>query len=715
MKLICPDCGKQYDSGKFCSECGTKLQEAVSELVCPSCGTKVKSGKFCPECGTKLTEQSIAPTEILLENTSEPKFNEKDPRFAKYYDRKGFPRTIPQEEYAVAIEELTPFVEQNNAEAKMLLGYIQGCNGNSQGAHYMKEAEKAGDKIAYYLMGILYFYGSDIVEQNHSEAERRMLEAYQEYKNGEMAGFLAQLYTFSEEICDYSKAFKFATIAAEDDEMIGYQTLGALYLNGWGVEKNVELALENYKMAAAHGNEMAMNQIGYIFSDEWVEADYAQAFFWFNEASKKNSDVGMYNLGMCYKNGWGVEVDAEIAAEWFKKAADMGYVEAMCELGDYYQDTLFDIDKSKMWFLKAAELGSSDAQNRLGVFYANDINPDYAEAVKWFKKAMEQNQPNAFRNYAWCLWNGNGVEANKELAIEMMQQAISLGHPDAEKELQEMQGGNVDETIDKANEDFQNGKKKEAVAIYKRYAEEGNLRAMAYLGLHTLEGAGVKQNLKLGTEWLTNAANAGNSFACCRLVEAYSGADYNGKSVKADTKLAKKYLELAKTAGADENEIKVLEKPLIPSGEFSNIQIKSDVTINGSLGFQVSGRLVVKGFIGEKLEFSAYCIKKGASKSCLSRPSYCIERKYNESLTPDCLSTVWEEFRVFIPYKTILSKQAYYLNESLYIIVWYKEGKKNKKLLQVEQPFYISCTTHMFRSDEYFFEYDPKLTKWCNQ
>ena len=77
MKLICPDCGSQYDTGKFCMQCGGKLQEVVPELVCPSCGYKAKSGKFCPECGTKLTEQFASPTTVQSDQSVERKFNEK--------------------------------------------------------------------------------------------------------------------------------------------------------------------------------------------------------------------------------------------------------------------------------------------------------------------------------------------------------------------------------------------------------------------------------------------------------------------------------------------------------------------------------------------------------------------------------------------------------------------------------------------------------------
>ncbi len=46
----CPTCGKSDNTGKFCSECGTKKPEDQS-WFCPECGHK-NTGKFCPECGT---------------------------------------------------------------------------------------------------------------------------------------------------------------------------------------------------------------------------------------------------------------------------------------------------------------------------------------------------------------------------------------------------------------------------------------------------------------------------------------------------------------------------------------------------------------------------------------------------------------------------------------------------------------------------------------
>ena len=47
----CPNCGA-LASGKFCQECGTKIE---TKKFCPNCGNEVQeSSKFCIECGTKL-------------------------------------------------------------------------------------------------------------------------------------------------------------------------------------------------------------------------------------------------------------------------------------------------------------------------------------------------------------------------------------------------------------------------------------------------------------------------------------------------------------------------------------------------------------------------------------------------------------------------------------------------------------------------------------
>ena len=716
MKLVCPNCGTQYESGKFCQECGAKLQEVTPELICPSCGYKTKTGKFCPECGTKLTEQIVAQEEPHKNETTERKFNERDPRFAKFYDRKGFPRNTPQEERDVAIEELTPFAKQDVAEAKMLLGGILLRDSDKdnvlKGASMLKEAEQAGDKFAYYLMSMGYYYGWEpIVDQDHSEAEKRMLELYKEYENGDAAQLLAELYAFSTEKCDYKKAFDYATIAAEDDECGGYLVLGSLYLNGWGVEKDVNKALENYKMAAALGDETAMNQIGFIYmgNDEF-EANPEQSFYWFNEAAKKGSDVGMFNLGSCYKNGFGVEVDVEQAAEWFKKSAELGYLDAMCELGEYYQENLVDFKKAKMWYLKAAELGHAEAQNRLGVLYA-DTEFNYEEAIKWYEKAIEQNFPWAYRNLGILYREGNGVKQDLKKAEELFAKASELGIEDASDIKDEMILNQEDEQVDKANTLLKEGKHREAVEIFKELAKKGNARGQGNYGNCLLHALGAKQNLKEGIVWLEKSASQDNEWACLRLAEAYIGWDYKGKSLQYNAEKAKEYLSKALSLGANPEEVNQLAMMTMPSVCFSNVKVNRDVKEQGKLGFEVVLKMVANAMVGRKLNFSAYCIPQNGDTHCLKKPggrNYINPSTkvtirschYYEILNPRQASTIWKQYKFFIPYSEIINIKANW-DGTLVLMAWDQTNKKPELLACEEIPFSISCTTHIFRSNEW--------------
>ena len=779
MKLICPDCGSQYDTGKFCMQCGGKLQEVVPELVCPSCGYKAKSGKFCPECGTKLTEQFASPTTVQSDQSVERKFNEKDERFAKYYGKKGFPRTIPQEERAIAIEELTPYAEQNIAEAQMLLGGIlmesKDHDSQMKGIELIKKAEKNGDKLAYYLRAFVFLFDEG-AKQDLDEAEKRMLECYQEYGDEEVAAILAKLYSLYPDKCDYKKAFEYATIAAENDDKDGYQTLGYLYLNGFGVKKDYNLALDNYKMAAALGDETSLNQIGIIYmgSDDF-ESNPEQTFYWFKEAAKKGDDMGLYNLGYCYKNGIGVTEDNEKAAECFKKAAELGNADAMCELGGYYRFVLFDPSKAKMWYQKAADLGHVDAINELGDCYAVGfgVAEDAEKAVEYYQKAADLGHVDAMYNLGNCYANGNGVAEDAEKAVEYYKKAADLGKIDAllgvgvicenkgdfadavtyytqaaEKGVPyaylnlgkcylEGKGftqdlAKAEELINKAEElgveaseikeellDRQEGeqntyanallsegKNDEALAIYKKLAENGNVIGQSNYGNCLLNGWGTQQNMSEGIMWLEKAANQNNAWSCLRLAEVYLGLDYNGNSITSDQKKVKEYLDKALKNGADKEEVNHIESMSIPSVEISNLVVNKDTVQNGILGIQVVFNMEATAVKGHKLSISAYCFHHWSNIEELSKPAqsdynpYCCT--YVEIVEPPYFQTGWDQCQIFIPYSRILTVKAS-LEETLIIMVWDITNQKSKLLACEELPYQISYITHTFRSNEWNF------------
>lgn len=450
MKLICPNCGSKYDSGKFCLACGSPLSEVVVKkvLFCPVCQTEETSGKFCTTCGAKLEEREI---EITGDNYSQTTNTESSPVsdtqkddeveaiVAKYRDEYGNIRKLNPEEYPIAAEELQRCASKGNLEALCFLAelYLKGYGvpkDPDQAFKLFSEAEQKGSKYATIALGEFYMNG-DIVEQDRAEGYRRLIDGYNHLKMPAIAGELALFYSLDAE---YELALKYARLAVEGGDEVGYLILGSLYLEGLCVEQDYSKALENLMQSAALGNFTASNQIGIMYDKGFgVEKNAEQAFSWYKDSAEKGHPIGMNNLAYCYERGYGTQKDFEKAAEWYKKSAELGNVDSMIELADYYEEVLIDFKKAKMWLEKAVEAGSAEAVNRLGVFYSDREEND-EEAVKCFNKAIELDYPDAYLNLALCYRDGTGVEKNIKKAEELLLKAAQLGVDDADEIREEM-------------------------------------------------------------------------------------------------------------------------------------------------------------------------------------------------------------------------------------------------------------------------------------
>jgi tetratricopeptide (TPR) repeat protein len=73
-------------------------------------------------------------------------------------------------------------------------------------------------------------------------------------------------------------------------------------------------------------------------------------------------------LGACYEYGVGVPEDDKQAAEWYRKAAEQGYVLAQYRLGESYhrgRGVPKDLKQAAEWYRKAAEQGDEEAKKDL--------------------------------------------------------------------------------------------------------------------------------------------------------------------------------------------------------------------------------------------------------------------------------------------------------------------------------------------------------------
>ena len=73
-----------------------------------------------------------------------------------------------------------------------------------------------------------------------------------------------------------------------------------------------------------------------------------------------------------------------------------------------------DYAEAVRWFRRAAEQEHPDAQYYLGLMYdkGRGVPQDYAEAVRWYRRAAEQEHPGAQNNLSLMYDKGRGVPLN---------------------------------------------------------------------------------------------------------------------------------------------------------------------------------------------------------------------------------------------------------------------------------------------------------------
>ncbi len=120
------------------------------------------------------------------------------------------------------------------------------------------------------------------------------------------------------------------------------------------------------------------------------------------------------------------------AFQELKARAEKGDPEAQVALGLKYAERE-DYAEAVKWYRKAADQGNAEAQNNLAVMYANGqgVPQDYAEAVKWFRKAAGQGFPRAQHDLAVMYANGQGVPQDYAEAYKWFNLAASQGDASA--------------------------------------------------------------------------------------------------------------------------------------------------------------------------------------------------------------------------------------------------------------------------------------------
>ena len=117
--------------------------------------------------------------------------------------------------------------------------------------------------------------------------------------------------------------------------------------------------------------------------------DYATAKAEWEELADGGNADAAYGMGMLYGNGFGVDMNDELALKYYGIAAQQGHGDAAFNLAVMHQNgwgVPASDEIANKWYLVAANKGNTEAQMALGRYYAMDFLDSYdpIKAYKWF-------------------------------------------------------------------------------------------------------------------------------------------------------------------------------------------------------------------------------------------------------------------------------------------------------------------------------------------
>ena len=187
-------------------------------------------------------------------------------------------------------------------------------------------------------------------------------------------------------------------------------------------------ASEWFAKAAAKGNIVAVNNLGVCMFEL---GEFEKAIECFLKASKHDDSFAFYNLGVCFRDGKGVNKDYEKAIELFLKSARCGNSVAEINLGNFYFNGYGyaqNYEKAIEYYTKAAEKGNAEALYNLGFCCSRGygFSPNWEEAIKYLVKSACLGNRFAQYELGMCYKKGLGVSQNKDRAKELLSRYTHL-------------------------------------------------------------------------------------------------------------------------------------------------------------------------------------------------------------------------------------------------------------------------------------------------
>lgn len=337
-------------------------------------------------------------------------FHDPNAQAATAYDREKKRKTVDEKTFAM-------FKESAEAGHPFSCFNLGRCYENGAGVEkdleqayeWYRKAASSGDVNAWMALARMFDTGT-YVDRDAEQAVMWLERAAEKGHPIAMIG-LGQKYTRGEGVeRDHKRALALFTAAQEKDKRYGSYILGEAIGDGIGCEKNYEKAFALFQEAHANDFPLATFNLGMMLEmGLGCEKDEKKGFELILDAADKGIPEAMYRIAFHYREGTGgAQADDKKAFEYFKAAADKGFVLADVETGLCYENG-YGVEVSKeeafRYYEKGAQAGNHSAIVCLAVCYRAGIGcePDVDKAMELMEVGVRMGNTRAYHLMAVAL------------------------------------------------------------------------------------------------------------------------------------------------------------------------------------------------------------------------------------------------------------------------------------------------------------------------
>lgn len=289
--------------------------------------------------------------------------------------------------------------ERGNSEAQSELGmaYFNGTDFEidfAKARYWLEQADNNNIKNNPYTLGLLYLFGLG----GNPDLERAVyfLQKSENIDEGKAGIYLAYLAGMGVKVAEKYQHFDFEPWAQKGDAFA--QVLLADQLHQAGQYKQALIWAEK---SAQQGNAMAQAAMGaYYIDGNVVERDLNLAVKWLNLAVAQNNPQAQHLLGNLYLEGKGVPQDKPKAYQLFELAALQGDEESILRVAEKYRQ---EGNREKMleWL---NPILAENRKARYMLIYDHLKHEEWLKAIDWLKKLTPAEQDLMIRIYRGSIY-----------------------------------------------------------------------------------------------------------------------------------------------------------------------------------------------------------------------------------------------------------------------------------------------------------------------